>query len=85
MIFNPNPKKKRFVLKKPSKAWTKQVDLLYERDGGLCQRCQKWLNREEANPHHKKTRGAGGGDEIENLELLCSLCHIKIDSGEFLK
>ena len=75
------PKKPK-PLKKPSPAWTRRVDELYDREDGHCQSCGKWLNRNEANPHHRKTKGSGGTDDLENLDLLCYWCHVKIDSGE---
>jgi len=69
-------------LKKPSKAWTMRVDELYERENNHCQCCRKWLERNEAAPHHKKSKGAGGNDLLENLILVCASCHFKIHSGE---
>jgi hypothetical protein len=83
MIGNPKPDIER--LKKPSKAWTVRVDELYDREAHVCQGCGRLLKRNEASPHHIKTRGAGGGDELSNLALLCGFgCHTKIDSGELI-
>jgi hypothetical protein len=81
-VFTPDPKPTRERLKRNSVAWKKRVDELYERENGICQGCVKWLYRNEANPHHQKTVGSGSGDELKGLRLLCSWCHVKIDSGE---
>ena len=83
MKFNPQPKSNREKLKRNSVAWRKRVDELFQRECGFCQGCSKWLRRDEAAPHHKKTYGSGGGDELDNLVLLCnSFCHQKIHIGE---
>jgi len=84
MTFNPQPKPNSEKLKKPSVAWTKRVDELYKREAGICQGCGKFLFRNEANPHHIITRGSGGSDDLPNLDLLCTLCHVKIDTGELV-
>ena len=39
---------------------------------GECNRCQSTTHLEI---HHQIPRYRGGGDELENLELLCSPCH----------
>ena len=83
--MKPDPKPPRKKLLRSSIAWRNLVTELYERDNHECQGCGKWLNRNEANPHHHpKTRGAGAGDTLEELTLLCSSCHVKIDSGELI-
>ena len=46
-----------------------QVFLKYH---GKCKRCQSTTYLEI---HHQTPRYRGGGDELENLELLCSPCH----------
>lgn len=84
MTFNPQPKRKRIALKRNSVAWERMVDALYERENAICQGCGKWLFRNEANPHHTKTVGSGGDDDLKVLALLCTWCHNKIDSGELL-
>jgi len=79
-----NPKsypKRPKALKKPSKAWTARVDELYNREQCHCQVCRKWLQRNEAAPHHKKSKGSGGNDLLENLILVCASCHEKIHKG----
>ena len=73
------------ALKKPSRAWTVRVDELYNRERHHCQGCGRYLQRNEASPHHLKTRGAGGSDDLDNLALLCGYgCHTKIDTGELM-
>lgn len=40
--------------------------------GEYCMRCGKWIGYLTVhNIHHFKKRSAGGGDEVENLRVLC--------------
>lgn len=80
--YNPDPKQKRIKLK--PKAWASLVTEVWERDNHACRNpsCRKYLNRNEINPHHIRTKGASGNDSLENIVCLCSSCHVKIDSGE---
>ena len=71
--MNPQPKHKRIKLSKTK--WEKLVDELYKRERGICQRCKQWIGREQANPHHIISKGAGGDDSLDNLMLLCFYCH----------
>jgi|FLOH01.1.fsa_nt_gi 5-methylcytosine-specific restriction endonuclease McrA len=71
-------------LKKTSQAWRERVNELYNREQGHCQVCRKWLDRNEAAPHHKRSQGSGGSDELDNLMLLCKECHVKIHTGEIM-
>jgi len=73
--MNPYPKPIRERLGRNTRAWEIRIDELYKRENSTCQGCGKWLFRNEAAPHHKTTYGAGGGDELENLMLLCVACH----------
>ena len=82
--MTPDPKPKRIKLKRNSIAWITLVDELYELKNYHCQGCGKYLFRNQVNPHHIITYGAGGEDVISNLGLLCSSCHVKIDSGELI-
>jgi 5-methylcytosine-specific restriction endonuclease McrA len=40
-----------------------------------CENCGK---NPPSDAHHIKTRGSGGGDELENLIALCRACHTKV-------
>ena len=71
--FSPAPKTKRLKLTKTK--WDRLVDELYKREHGHCEICKRWLFRNEANPHHVISKGAGGDDKLENLKLLCLECH----------
>lgn len=52
--------------------WNKIRGLIFERDEELCVTCK----RRGGDVHHVRTRGAYGGDVIENLVLLCHECHM---------
>jgi len=42
-----------------------------------CEWCgvEKWNTIWPLDPHHIKTRGAGGDDSLQNLVILCRTCH----------
>ena len=42
-----------------------------------CEKCFAWCPLSNGHLHHKKTRGAGGDDKLENVLWLCYLCHDK--------
>lgn len=44
-----------------------------------CENC--WSTRGPFHVHHIRSRGAGGGDEPENLICLCGLSHAKVHDG----
>ncbi len=44
----------------------------YKKLHNACEACRKPVS---GDPHHIRTRGAGGGDEPENLLRLCYECH----------
>lgn len=46
---------------------------------GYCENC--WSVRGPFHVHHIRSRGAGGGDEPENLVSLCFECHRKVHDG----
>lgn len=46
----------------------------YERDGGHCVKCGRWIEPGTI-PHHKRHKSQGGSDTMENLETLCMECH----------
>jgi len=75
MTIYPNPKNKRVKLS------SKEVkELRRSKYRGHCERCLRGFPLEMLDMHHKKTRGAGGGDTDDNTELLCRECHTKIHS-----
>jgi 5-methylcytosine-specific restriction endonuclease McrA len=57
--------------------WKEQKRLVYERDKGQCQYCERPadLDYDVLDVHHKLPRGKGGGDEIGNLALAHRHCH----------
>ncbi len=46
---------------------------VFERDGGVCRRCQLYDPKWEAD--HCVEIWEGGKDSIENLQTLCRRCH----------
>ena len=61
----------------------KKIDLykqVYERDGGCCVKCGRYVPPGTI-PHHKVFKSHGGDDTLENLELLCMDCHRRIHHG----
>ena len=77
--FNPCPKPKTVRLK--GAALTELRLRAYSRDNEMCVKCGKWLPLmgdvfTRAHMAHKKSRGAGGGDVLDNVEIKCYECHI---------
>ncbi|MCY4421362.1 MAG: DNA methyltransferase [Gammaproteobacteria bacterium] len=60
---------------------------LYGEQGGHCNGCEDHFKPQHFEVDHIIAKGKGGGDHIENLQLLCSNCNrIKGDRGmEYLK
>lgn len=52
---------------------------IFDKRGNQCQRCGSKVNLEI---HHIKPIFLGGGEEEDNLELLCNDCHKIIHHGE---
>ena len=51
---------------------------VYQRDNFTCQDCGKvWRDGDTFNIHHVVPRSKGGGNELDNLILLCKPCHMK--------
>ena len=46
-----------------------------------CFTCGRFCEFEKFHLHHKKSRGAGGGDDKDNLAGICWECHRKIHDG----
>jgi len=78
--MNPNPKNKRIKLKRD--AYVKLVHEIWESQYRACNKCHVSLQPEDAHPHHKKSRGGGGDDSHENIEIICWKCHHKTHTGE---
>ena len=79
------PKKKPVRLK--GKAYTEFRYKVFFRAGGICQDCKKWAGIKGPDVFsighvaHIKSRGAGGGDTMDNVRWLCYQCHILKDHG----
>ena len=51
---------------------------IYKRDNFTCQDCGRvWKEGDTFNIHHIVPVSKGGGDELDNLILLCQPCHVK--------
>ncbi len=61
-------------------------DQAFKRSGGSCEctrsshenhtgRCSATVTRHSAEYHHVLSQDAGGGDGLENCEVLCTSCH----------
>ena len=62
-----------------SDEWKTTRDFVYERDGGCCQRCGKFVFGRSAHVHHKIPikKNPLLKLDLNNLILLCPKCHIK--------
>ena len=57
-------------------AWDRTRKRIFDRDEGLCQNCLKHGRPTPGTDvDHKLPKAQGGGDEDENLQLLCRACH----------
>ena len=62
------------------------ITKLLERDGNTCAVCGRTLDIHNCVIDHIFPRSLGGGDDFENLELLCVECNIaKAASGQILE
>lgn len=52
--------------------WSRTRKRILERDFQLCQVCK---TRTASEVDHVVPKGAGGSDEDENLQSLCTICH----------
>jgi len=55
-------------------ALTRLYEQVAERDGWRCVECG-CMDKLDRAPHHILPKGRGGGDTIDNLEILCIICH----------
>jgi 5-methylcytosine-specific restriction endonuclease McrA len=81
--MNPNPKMLRINLMPKDYALLR--DKLYRTQHQCCDVCGSWKNLNMLDVHHKKTRGAGGSDTLENCSLVCRKCHNDIHDGKFMQ
>jgi 5-methylcytosine-specific restriction endonuclease McrA len=77
VFAQPKPKREKMTPRK----WEERRIEVWERECGLCQGCFRFVPLTDGHIHHIKTRGAGGGDEMSNLCLLCFLCHDAVHRG----
>lgn len=55
---------------------------LIERDGMICKKCLKELTMEEITIDHINPAGKGGGNGLDNLQILCLECHVLKNQNE---
>lgn len=67
------PKEKRVILK--GKKYTEFRWKVYERAGGLCERCGRSTPFDRGEARHVKGRGMGGGKRNDIVELAKWLCN----------
>lgn len=85
MTSTPRPKQKTIRL--TGKAYTELKAMVYARDNGRCQYCDRWVplngssEYDTAHLAHIKSRGSGGSDTPENTRILCFTCHRKEHNG----
>ncbi|MCJ7840519.1 HNH endonuclease [Lederbergia sp. NSJ-179] len=60
-----------------SSAWKQVSDYVYERDGGCCQRCGKFVFGRQAHRHHiiSVVKAPHLKLDPDNIKLLCEICH----------
>lgn len=80
MTFTPDPKKPRIKLNKNE--YVRLVHNIWESQYRRCKVCHVYLQPEDAHPHHIKSKGSGGDDSRENIEVICWECHYKTHTGE---
>ncbi len=56
----------------------------YALDGSICGYALCWepVTWDSGHMHHLKTRGAGGKDELSNVQTICASCHQKAHNCE---
>jgi 5-methylcytosine-specific restriction endonuclease McrA len=55
---------------------------VHEVDSWLCTVCRMCNDPAGLQIHHAKSRGAGGGDTLDNCFTVCFSCHRKIEDHE---
>ncbi len=67
---------KQMTIRLKGKAKIALYKAVYDRDGGCCVRCKRWIEPGSI-PHHIIRKSQGGEDTMDNLETLCMECHYK--------
>ena len=58
--------------------WQRVRRVIYERDGGICMKCGKNVDRKNFHVDHIVPISAGGDEwDLNNLELSCPECNLK--------
>lgn len=67
-----------------TKEWKAVADFVYEREGGRCQRCQKFVFGRQAHRHHVVTIKKNSMLKLDpnNIRLLCPKCHVIEENEE---
>ena len=65
----------RTDIKKAGKNKKEIKDVLYGNSGGICVGCEAHMQKRHLDIDHVVPRAKGGGDNIENLQLLCGACN----------
>ena len=61
-----------------AKSWDVKRQLVWKRDGGICQLCKRTLKLSEYECGHIVDKMCGGSDELDNLVVMCWACnHLK--------
>ena len=77
--MKPDPKPKRIKLS--VKGYQELREEACKRAMGHCESCFSWCPMSNGHLHHVRSRGAGGGDVIDNVMWLCYMCHDKEHRG----
>jgi hypothetical protein len=69
------------------KAYKEKKEQVRERDNQKCQSCgrKEVGSRVPFHIHHRIYRAHGGSDDLENLVLLCEICHSKLPMHDQVK
>lgn len=59
----------------PHEVWQVLRQIVWERDGGVCQHCQAPLALTECHIDHIVS-GKRGTNQLSNLRVLCRRCHV---------
>lgn len=59
----------------PIEQWIKLKQFVYERDKGICQRCQLQTEYTNSHCHHILELSENGTNYPSNLKTLCHKCH----------
>jgi 5-methylcytosine-specific restriction endonuclease McrA len=65
---------KRKAIRRKGRKLIELYQAVYERDQGRCVNCSRHVEPGTI-PHHILFKSQGGGDEMDNLQTLCQICH----------